>query len=180
MLIRTFPAFFGIALFALVAGMVPAAASSKNPVVVELFTSQGCSSCPPAEALLGELAKRDDVVALEFHVDYWDYIGWKDEFAKPAFSGRQKQYVSSLNGRYSYTPQMVIDGKTHVVGSDRRKVEATIRKFQKLPSDGPSISMSRTGETLKVDVGAAAETGEYDVVLVTFDKPHVTKVRRGE
>lgn len=178
-MIKVFSAFFGIGLLAMAVGG-DAAGGSKSPVVVELFTSQGCSSCPPAEAFLGDLAKRDGVIALEFHVDYWDYIGWKDHFAKPAFSGRQKQYVRSLKSRYSYTPQMVIDGKTHVVGSNRGEVEDLIRKFQAERGEGPAIKMSRKGDTLKVDVGAGKSAAAYDVVLVTFDKPHVTEVRRGE
>ena len=162
-------------------GMGAASAGDKSPVVVELFTSQGCSSCPPAEAFLNELAKRDDVVALEFHIDYWDYIGWKDSFAKPAFTGRQKRYVSSLKGRYAYTPQMVIEGQTHVVGSHRDEVEDLIRKYRAMAGTEPSITMTRNGDTLAVTVGASdGMKSAYEVTLVTYDKPHVTEVRRGE
>jgi len=179
-MIKVIPAFFAFLLLALVAGSDADAGDQHSPVVVELFTSQGCSSCPPAEAFLGELAKRKDVIALEFHVDYWDYIGWKDQFAKPAFTGRQKKYVSSLKGRYSYTPQMVIDGRTHVVGSNRSEVEALIEKFYAADDAGPSIKMSRAGDSLTVNVGQGSGASNYDVLLVTFDKPHVTEVRRGE
>lgn len=170
---------FGLAL-AVSASLGPAAAAEKRPVVVELFTSQGCSSCPPAEAFLSDLAKRKDVVALEFHVDYWDYIGWKDIFAKPEFTARQKHYVRAMNSRYAYTPQMVIDGREHVVGSHRAKVERKIRQAQSRASDAPEIKMRRDGMNLIISVGAARASGDYVVTMATFDKPHVTKVKRGE
>jgi len=180
-MIRTIPAFLGVILLIAVTGTASAADDAKkSPVVVELFTSQGCSSCPPAEAFLSELAVRKDVIALEFHVDYWDYIGWKDAFAKPEFSRRQKTYVSSLKGRYSYTPQMVIEGRAHVVGSHRDEVESLIERYRAEIAGGPAIKMTRTGDTLGVSVAAAAAAGTYDVMLVTFDKPHVTDIRRGE
>jgi len=103
-----------------------ATSAAADPVLVELFTSQGCSSCPPADQLLGELSHRSGVVALAFHVDYWDYIGWKDKFAKPEYTDRQKGYRDSLNLRTLYTPQMVIDGRLDVVGSERSEVESSI------------------------------------------------------
>jgi hypothetical protein len=89
--------------------------AQDRPVLVELFTSQGCSSCPPADALLHKLARRDDVVALALHVDYWDYIGWKDTFAKAAHSARQRAYAREAGRRMVYTPQMIINGADHVV-----------------------------------------------------------------
>ena len=127
-----------------------------------------------------DLAKRQDVIGLEYHVDYWDYIGWKDKFADPAFTGRQRSYVRAMRSRYAYTPQMVINGRTHAVGSDRRKVEKIIRKSQEDQTDGPEVVLRREGQTLNVSVGAASAGSAYDVVFVTFDKPHETKVRRGE
>jgi hypothetical protein len=177
---KVISAFCGLALLVLATGSAATAGGTKSPVVVELFTSQGCSSCPPAEAFLGELAKRKDVIALEFHVDYWDYIGWKDHFAKPEFTARQKRYVRSLKSRYSYTPQMVIDGRTHVVGSHRGEVEDLIRKYRADERGGPAINVSRKGDMLKIQVESARADAKYDVVLVTFDRPHVTQVRRGE
>lgn len=158
----------------------PAFAKDRSPVVVELFTSQGCSSCPPAEAYMRELAKRDDVIGLEFHVDYWDYIGWKDKFAQPAFTQRQKRYVQTMSARYAYTPQMVINGKTHVVGSHRSQVEAIIRSSQASEKPEPPLTLRRDGMNLIVSIGAGQASGAYDVTFVTFDKPHVTKVKRGE
>jgi hypothetical protein len=170
---------FGLVL-AVSAGFSPVFAADKRPVVVELFTSQGCSSCPPAEAFLNDLTKRKDVIALEFHVDYWDYIGWKDLFAKPEFTARQKSYVYSMGSRYAYTPQMVVDGREHVVGSHRAKVESVIRKAQAKASKAPPIKMRREGKNLIISVGAARASGDYVVTMATFDKPHVTKVKRGE
>ena len=179
---KNVPAFFGIILLAAVAPSVLAEEKpGTSPVVVELFTSQGCSSCPPAEAFLSELAPRKDVIALEFHIDYWDYIGWKDSFAKPAFTKRQKGYVSSLKGRYSYTPQMVINGKAHVVGSHRDEVESLIERYRAEDAGGPAVKIKRDGDSVEVSVGADARQGAtYDVMLFTFDKPHTTEVRRGE
>ena len=163
-----------------VAGLAPVTAGQKAPVVVELFTSQGCSSCPPAEAYMRELANRDDVIGLEFHVDYWDYIGWKDKFADPKFTKRQKFYVRSLGARYAYTPQMVVGGRKHVVGSRRSAVEKLIREMQRAAPEEPRVSLRREGETLVIDIGGAQVADSYDVTFVTFDKPHTTKVRRGE
>src|SRR6056297_1329329 len=101
---------FGIFCAAALASFT-APALADDPVVVELFTSQGCSSCPPADAMLGELAERDDVIPLALHVDYWDYIGWADIFADPAYTRRQKGYAHATGQRMVYTPQMVIDGQ---------------------------------------------------------------------
>ncbi|SEK17539.1 DUF1223 domain-containing protein [Pacificibacter marinus] len=91
-------------------------AVSRPAVVVELFTSQGCSSCPPADALFSKVAKRDDVIALALHVDYWDYIGWKDVFADPKFTLRQRAYARAAGHRTIYTPQMIVSGVDHIVG----------------------------------------------------------------
>ena len=104
------------------------AAAESRPVVVELFTSQGCSSCPPADAFLHELSQRDDVIALALHVDYWDYIGWKDIFAQPAFTKRQKAYAKAGGRRSVYTPQMIIGGQDHVVGTHEENASALIQQ----------------------------------------------------
>ena len=104
------------------ASFIGAAAAADRPVVVELYTSQGCSSCPPADAILAELADREDVIALAFHVDYWDYIGWKDIFADPANTLRQRNYARVAGARSVYTPQMIVDGQDHVVGTKPMKL----------------------------------------------------------
>jgi len=105
-----------------------ASAAETRPVVVELFTSQGCSSCPPADRLLGELAKRGDVVALGFHITYWDGPAWRDPFSRPASTQRQQTYDNRLTGGQVYTPQMVVDGTIDVIGSDRLSVPAPRRR----------------------------------------------------
>src|SRR3546814_8056233 len=124
--------------------------SAQHPVVVELFTSQGCSSCPPAEAYLADLAARKDVIALEYHVDYWDFIGWKDLFAKPEFTARQHSYVEALGGREVYTPQLVIAGATHEVGSHRDEVERQIVKLRRDVDEGPAVPLGKQGDRKSV------------------------------
>src|SRR5216684_3342255 len=103
-----------------------AASAETRPVVVELFTSQGCSSCPPADALLGELAKRPGIIALGFHITYWDGAQWRDPFSRRESTERQIAYDRRLTGGQVYTPQMVIEGTEDVVGSDRRAVLAAL------------------------------------------------------
>jgi len=95
----------------------------QRPIVVELFTSEGCSSCPPADRVAGELADIPGVLPLSFHVDYWDYIGWKDPFASPLYSDRQRDYAHQLSLRYVYTPQMVVEGQFDVVGFRRGEID---------------------------------------------------------
>jgi hypothetical protein len=123
------------------------------PVVVELFTSQGCSSCPPADALLAQLSERDDVLALALHVDYWDYIGWKDAFADPKFTLRQRGYARAAGHRTIYTPQMIVSGKDHLVGFKPMKLADLITKHKNTLATAPrSLSASRTGNTLAISL----------------------------
>ena len=152
-------------------------AENKSLTLVELFTSQGCSSCPPADALLGELAKRDDVVALSVHVDYWDYIGWKDRFASPENTKRQRRYAKYLGMRYVYTPQMVIQGADHATGSDRAKV---LKKIDAATKPGRlAVRVRRHGDGFRVSVPAGAAE-EAAVWMAVFDARHDTKIKRGE
>lgn len=158
-----------------------AGSATQSAVVVELFTSQGCNSCPPADAYLQELARRDDIVALEFHVDYWDYIGWADPFAKPAFTNRQRRYAANLEQRYVYTPQMVIDGWRHEIGSKRSAVEMAIKLARQDKLDfTPSVTLTHGDNGVAVSIDGPDAPRSFDIVLVSFDKKHETKVKRGE
>ena len=153
--------------------------AGAQPVVVELFTSQGCSSCPPADALLGELAMRQDIVALSLHVDYWDYIGWKDTFASPITTARQRAYAQALRSRYVYTPQMVIDGQFDVVGSRRNEVRDLIAKAAR---QGKTLDIrfeTEDGGRIVIPAGRAPEGGAT-VWLAVYDGLQETKVERGE
>ena len=152
-------------------------------VVLELFTSQGCSSCPSADAYLGELAAtRDDVVALSFHVDYWDYIGWEDRFATEETTDRQRDYARALGIAYVYTPQLVIDGARHAVGSNKRAVSdaITVSKAVKARRVPVALTSSGTGQ-LSVEIGHSdGYYGEATVWLVSVDREHTTTVDAGE
>jgi hypothetical protein len=154
-------------------------AVAQQPLaVVELFTSQGCSSCPPADTLLGDLARREDVLALSFHVDYWNYIGWEDPYSRPAFTARQRDYARLLGLRHVYTPQMVIQGRRDVIGSDRSAVLEAIRQVggdQQVPLE---IRPQPDG-SVRVEVGGKAAS-PAEVLLIVFDREHRTQVKRGE
>jgi len=159
-----------------VATTVPATA--RDLVVVELFTSQGCSSCPPADALLTDLAKRNDVLALSLHVDYWDYIGWKDPFADPANTQRQRAYARQFGLGYVYTPQMVVDGRAQMTGSNRPAVLRGIDRAK--DASGLAVGLKRDGDTISVSLPNGGTDGTAAVYAVLFDREHVTDVRRGE
>ncbi|MCH7889717.1 MAG: DUF1223 domain-containing protein [Proteobacteria bacterium] len=157
------------------------AAGAEPPTLVELFTSQGCSSCPPAEAFVAELAKRDDVIALSMHINYWDYIGWKDPFASEATTGRQRSYARRLSRGMVYTPQTVIDGAAHAVGSDRGSVERAIRKAQAEPRLRLDIGLAQTADKgLVVSLPGADFKGTAAVWLARYDAERTTRVTRGE
>ena len=167
-------------LCALVLAPFPSAAEdARGLTVVELFTSQGCSSCPPADAFLGELAEREGVLALSFHVDYWDYIGWKDIFADAAYTRRQRDYAKNLGLRYVYTPQMVIQGSAHITGSDRSGVTERIERFKSTKQVPVTLRHEASGK-LVVSIAAATGQTEAAVWMVVFDDAHATEVRRGE
>ena len=153
--------------------------SAPAPTVVELFTSQGCSSCPPADAFLGELAKRPDVIALGFHIDYWDYIGWKDPFAQPEFTNRQRDYARALGARYVYTPQMVVDGVSHTTGSAVDAVERLIATRRNAPKVSVRLTREPDGD-IAVEISSADFGGPADVWFVGFERTRSTEVRRGE
>lgn len=158
-------------------------AGHPAPVVVELFTSQGCSSCRPADVYFGELAKRSDVIALGFHVDYWNYIGWNDPFARPWATARQRGYQDSLKTRFVYTPQIVIDGAAEAVGSDDEKCDALIDAAKAKAATGPTLALHwREDGALAVDIGSGGSPASQPatVWLIGFDSTHTTQVLRGE
>lgn len=155
-----------------------AAAAADRPVVVELFTSEGCSSCPPADAYLTDLAQnRGDVLPLAFHVTYWNRLGWRDPFSTAVATDRQSRYAARLGGG-SYTPEMVVDGRQGLVGSDRDAAEAAIRAARRPARDGAAVTASQAGGTVSVTLGAGH--GAARVMLVGYDAQHRTAVGRGE
>jgi hypothetical protein len=162
-----------LALFAAPAG------AAQRPVVVELFTSEGCSSCPPADALLAELAARPDVLAFSFHVDYWDRLGWKDPFSSRAATRRQYHYAELLGLATVYTPQIVVDGKWQAVGSDRAAVESALVAAERNRDQVPVTLVVDHGHAQVVLMPRAIEA-PAGVLLIGFDRRHVTAVAGGE
>jgi hypothetical protein len=152
------------------------AASDGQPTVVELFTSQGCSSCPPANANLATLSERPGVLALSFGVTYWDQLGWKDTFARPEFTARQVTYESPLNRDGPFTPQIVVDGRADTVGNHLATIDGLITASRH--QDRPTIRIGGSG--LSIGAGAAPASGA-DIWLVTYDPRLVdVPVGRGE
>ena len=177
-MIRSFLSLTLGALLAVAAGA--AQADEPRRVVVELFTSQGCSSCPPADELMRELARRDDVVALALHVDYWDYIGWKDSFAHPAFTERQKAYAKAQGSPMIYTPQMIVGGLDQVMGTKEMKVADLIAAHRALPRQ-VALAVAREGGQLRIAGQADASVdGPLVVHVVRYRPSDVVEVRRGE
>src|SRR5579871_4212367 len=164
---------------ALFAALLPAAAGAADrPVVVELFTSQGCSSCPPANAYLNEMVKqRRDVLALAFHVTYWDRLGWKDPFSMEAATDRQAVYGRRF-GDGSYTPEIVVDGAASAVGSDRGQVGSAIENAKSNGRTAAAVNVTRNGEQVSIEIGAGS--GQGRILLIGFDHEHTTAIHRGE
>jgi hypothetical protein len=148
----------------------PAARAATRPVVLELFTSQACSSCPPADALLGKLAQRPEVIALAWHVDYWNHLGWRDQFASHLATERQQAYARQLETEV-FTPALVIDGASVVIGSDRAAVERAIGSATPL-----AVAVALDGT--RVDVRAGP--GPLRAISVLYDAEHATDVATGE
>jgi len=163
----------------LIAGLSPVAAiAAERPVVVELFTSQGCSSCPPANAYLNELSRdRRDILPLAFHVTYWDRLGWKDPFSLPAATQRQDRYGHRF-GDGSYTPEMVVDGAASMVGSDRGDVASAIENAKSHSQTAAAVSVTRNGQQVSIQVDSGR--GAAKVLLIGFDHEHTTAIGRGE
>jgi hypothetical protein len=155
-------------------GASPALAQ-RVPVVIELFTSQGCSSCPPADALLGELARKPNIVALAYHVDYWDDQGWKDRFSIPEASQRQHGYARRLAKSGAFTPQAVVSGDTSLIGSNRAQMNKAIAGDR----DALTIKLSRSGGNLLIDLPERWNEA-LDVNVVSYLDQATTKIGAGE
>lgn len=154
--------------------------AGDHPVVLELFTSQGCYSCPPADRLLAELAGREDIIALSLNVDYWDYLGWKDTLASAANTARQREYAMKLRRAQIYTPQLVIDGRTHVVGSRRNAIEKTVAEIQARGRQAFPLEVAVAGKTLEITVPKLAGRFECTVWVIPYLTSYTADIRRGE
>jgi hypothetical protein len=177
----------GFTLSALLGALAVAAASagvaSAEPrAVVELFTSQGCSSCPPADKLIGELANDRSVLALSLPIDYWDYLGWRDTLARPPHTARQRGYAVVRGDREVYTPQMVVNGSVHVLGSDRNAIEAAIKKTQKVAGTlSVPVKLSVNGDRVHVTVPASSHpVASSEVWLCATTRSVPVAIGRGE
>lgn len=172
---------YGVSCFAVSSTVALAAEITQPKAVVELFTSQGCYSCPPADKIIGDYANRSDVLGLSWHVDYWDYLGWKDVFASKSNTQRQYAYAKSLQESQVYTPQAVINGRTHVVGSRKDDIENAINTFEKsnlgmiVPID---TRITETG--LEITIKNTADSANATLYMVFFNQEHEVKIKRGE
>ena len=167
---------------AIIAIVRPAHADPR--AVVELFTSQGCSSCPPADKIIGDLAKDPSVIALSMPIDYWDYLGWKDTLADSRFSARQKSYSQMRGDRDVYTPQVIVNGTRQVIGSDRNKIDTAIDETRKGAVMSVPVSLTVSGKQVNVAVAAASGNGPHaargEVWICSVSKAVPITIGRGE
>jgi hypothetical protein len=163
------------------AGDAEGAAARHGPVVVELFTSQGCSACPPADAMMAELAGRDDVIALSLHVDYWNYLGWEDTFSQAAFTQRQYGYSHAAHSTVVYTPQLIIGG-SHPIMPDRAMDVVEYIATHRAAPDPVALSVRPTGEGYTVEARWAEPGPAPDMVvhLVGYSPRETVEIKRGE
>jgi len=158
----------------------PLQAQQDQPVVVELFTSQGCSSCPAADAMLAEIAGRDDIIALALHVDYWDYIGWKDPFGDALHAERQRGYAAVGRRRSIFTPELIVQGQTDIVGAKPMKLMDAVEKHAEV---APSIALNieHSGDAVQIKAEPLAQpSGLMQVHMLRYSPMERTKVTRGE
>jgi hypothetical protein len=167
---------FGVAALAAPAFNTQSEAATE-PALVELFTSQGCSSCPAADRLAGKLARNSDVIVVSLNVDYWDYLGWKDTLAKPEFTKRQMDYAHARGDGQVYTPQMVINGLHHAVGSNKSDVEFALDKKR---AARVTVKVSGVGDVIKVEVGQGKAIDEATLWLMAVAPEISVQVERGE
>ena len=169
----------GISISLLIGSSFQNASAEPISAVVELFTSQGCSSCPPADALINKLANRDDLVVLSYSVDYWDYLGWKDTHASEENTKRQRDYAESRNDKSVYTPQVVVNGRNHTVGSNEPAIENLISKNKKLPVD---VRLTMVGDAIEVSIdGQLPDDIESTTIYIASVLREATvSIKRGE
>ena len=161
--------------------LTSAIAAAAPRAVVELFTSQGCSSCPPADKLAGELAQDPSLIVMSLAIDYWDYLGWKDTLAIAGHSNRQRAYSKARGDREVYTPQVVVNGVAHVLGSDKDAIDKAIDKTRKQPEMlSLPISMSVTGDQISIAIPAAKDATKGEIWLCPITKTVPVTVGRGE
>lgn len=154
--------------------------ASSVPVVVELFTSQSCSSCPPADKVLSELADNPNVIALSCHVDYWDHLHWKDTLSQSFCTDRQRSYARAMNSRRVYTPQMVVNGRSEFVGSNRGQAGNVISKAQKTPNV-KMIEIAKSGDdSVEITLPQLVKGGDYTVWIMGYNAPHTQSIPSGE
>ena len=168
---------------ALAAALLPMPGLAGDPpkAVVELFTSQGCSSCPPADRVLHELAREPSLVALSFPVDYWDYLGWKDTLASPAFSARQRAYANARGDRQVFTPQVIVNGKVSCVGSDRVQIGRSMtRATAGRPNLPVRIDLAEKDAVLAIEVGRGEAAASGEVWVLPVAKEREVAIGRGE
>ncbi|HEY5080903.1 MAG TPA: DUF1223 domain-containing protein [Bauldia sp.] len=164
---------------AVVGGMAAAQPADAQPKsVIELFTSQGCSSCPPADHLIADYARRSDVLALSYNVDYWDYLGWKDTLGSHDNSQRQQDYSAGRGDGDVYTPQAVIDGRTYVEGNSRGQIDSALAKQS--GSLSVPIGLSLSGDAITVNIGASSGMPHATLWLVMYDRSVTVPIARGE
>lgn len=180
MLQRTLTALaFSAAAFLLAPAATDADEAAKTPVVVELFTSQGCDTCPPADAVLAEIADRKDVIALSLPVTYWDMLGWRDTLASDANTRRQKAYAEAMWHGGVYTPQMILDGTNELVGNRQQPVDAAIAALQATPLP-VRVSLQTTPSELHINVGAGPSSGDATIWLFDVLSKATVKIGAGE
>jgi hypothetical protein len=159
----------------------PALAGEPPKAVIELFTSQGCSSCPPADKVLYDLAREPGIVALSLPVDYWDYLGWKDTLASPAFSARQRAYANVRGDRQVFTPQMIVNGKVSCVGSDRAQIgRSMVRAAAGKPTLPVRIDLAEKGATLAIEVARSDAPAVGEVFVLPVARERQVAIGRGE
>lgn len=155
-------------------------AAKQQPVVVELFTSQGCSSCPAADKLLGEIRNTPGVIAMSINVDYWDYLGWRDTLAEKSHSQRQYDYATARGDMDVYTPQIVVNGSDYCVGSDRSAVMAAISKAQQMPGSPVSLSLANEQDEIILTVSGENGAPGCTIWLMPIAPDITVKIERGE